>query len=135
MRFKGYGRAQWMVPCIVLLMILSNWIYNTYWNPHIDRCSKFGNITFQSDLTDVTDVEEGEITGVRLPFFYTGNTTAKVLEVKAEGDCGCTKLEISSHDLFPGDKHTLELTYDSRGQSEGMKEVKVFFEIINTTKF
>jgi hypothetical protein len=135
MKFKGYGRAhEWLMWCLVLLMCLVLWISHTYWNLHIDQRTRFGNIIFRSNLTEVVDIEEGEIHEVCMSFLYTGNTTAKVLEVKTGGDCGCTKLEVSALDLFPNENYTLSLTYDSHGQSEGMKETKVFIRIAEEGK-
>jgi hypothetical protein len=58
--FWGYPRPhEWIMLGVVWLMMLALWNSLTYWNPHIDRRAKFGNITFSSDIIDVMDIDEG----------------------------------------------------------------------------
>jgi hypothetical protein len=100
-------------------------------------CSKAGkqekffesnNIIFQFDTTSMIDVEEGEIITVNIPFIYTGNKTAKFLSIK--GDCSCTELKVSEQEFFPKCKYFLDLKYDSRGQSDGVRETKVVLQFL-----
>ena len=85
-----------------------------------------GNIAFQIDTSAFIDIEEGEIFSADVPFTYIGSKAAKVISVKSGGDCNCTKLNLSAEELLPGQNYSLTFDYDSRGQSEGFKETKIF---------
>ncbi|HOK61507.1 MAG: DUF1573 domain-containing protein [Tenuifilum sp.] len=75
--------------------------------------TQLAELTYVEDFFDVGTIHSGEIVRHSFRFRNTGNAPLVVKDIIPS--CGCTKVDVTSRILKPGEEASVEVVFDSKG--------------------
>jgi len=75
--------------------------------------TQLAELTYVEDFFDIGTVRSGEIVRHSFRFRNTGNAPLVVKDIIPS--CGCTKVDITSRVLKPGEEASVDVVFDSKG--------------------
>ncbi|MGX5819898.1 DUF1573 domain-containing protein [Chitinophaga lutea] len=88
--------------------------------------SKGATMTFDKEIHNFGDVEEGEV--VEHSFRFTNTGGKSLVIVNAQASCGCTVPQWPKEPIQPGESGYITVKFDSKGRPEGFTEKEIFIQ-------